>query len=280
MRPTGKAGVVSILGVLTALAIAWTTAGNAQGRGGQGRGGAAAQQAPPQRISVAVAQVKPDMVGTYQDLIKNELIPALKKAGVQYRWTWTNTAMGGTGFTFAAVQPVTSYAQYDQPNPAQRAMGDAAFATYNAKLRATLVSTHTTISTLRQDLSIQSNSPAAPPLLQLQTIQIAAGKGAEFTSLMTTDYLPNYRKAGVKDFWAYAINFGAPGGQIVTARALSKFADLDATPGLLQKAGLSPEAAAQINAKRGAITTLLQNDVVRYVPELSFGSPTTRPGTQ
>ena len=64
MRLSSKVGVVSIVGVLLALAIAWAAVGNAQGRGAQGRGGAAAQQAPPQRISVAVAQVKPDMVGT------------------------------------------------------------------------------------------------------------------------------------------------------------------------------------------------------------------------
>ncbi len=215
------------------------------------------------------------MVGTYQDLIKNELIPALKKAGVAYRWTWANGPMG-QGFMFVGVQPVTSYAQYDQGNPMQRAIGADGVANYNAKIRPTMVSTHTYIQTLRQDLSIQSNSPTAPPLAQVQTFQIASGKGNDFTSIMTSEYLPNYKKAGVKDFWAYAINFGAPAGQIVTVRALSKYAELDGQ-GLLQQAGLSPEAAAQINARRAAIASAIDNNVVRFVPELSFGSPNARP---
>jgi hypothetical protein len=271
MRPTNSGRFLSMAAVLTGVAIAWTAV-----PGAQGRGGAAAQQAP-QRTSVQVVQVKPDMVGTYQDLIKNELIPALKKAGIAYRWTFANGPVGGQGFTFTAVQPVTSFAQYDQPAPFVRAMGEAGAANYNAKLRATLVSTHTYIQTLRQDLSIQSNSPTAPPLAQVQTIQVAPGKNAEFTSIMTTDFLPNYKKAGVKDFWVFAVNFGAPGGQLVMVRGLSKYADLDVTPGLLQRAGVSPEAAQKINERRGAISSLIDNAVVRFVPDLSFGSPTARP---
>lgn len=274
MRPTGAKRSLSMWAALIAVAIGATAVGSAQGqRGAQGRGGAAAQT--PQRISVQVVQVKPEMVGTYQDLIKNELVPALKKAGVTYRWTWANGPTG-QGFTFVGVQPVTSYAQYDQGNPMQRAIGADGVANYNAKLRPTIVSTHTYIETLRQDLSIQSNSTTPPSLAQVQTFQIAAGKGNDFTNIMTSDYLPNYKKAGVKDFWTYATNFGAPAGQVVTVRFLSKYAELDA-PGLLQQAGLSPEAAAPINARRAAIASVIDNNVVRFVPELSFGSPNARP---
>lgn len=92
---------------------------------------------------------------------------------------------------------------------------------------------------------------------------------------MTSDYLPNYRKAGVKDFWAYATNFGAPGGRIVTLRPIGKNAELD-QPGLLNRAGLSPEAAGQIGARRAAVATVIDNEIVRFVPELSFGMPSVR----
>ena len=89
---------------------------------------------------------------------------------------------------------------------------------------------------------------------------------------MTSDYLPNYKKAGVKDFWVYAVNFGAPGGQIVTVRPIAKYAELD-EPGLLAKAGVTGDAAARIGARRAATATVIGNELVRYVPDLSFGMP-------
>jgi hypothetical protein len=92
---------------------------------------------------------------------------------------------------------------------------------------------------------------------------------------MTSDYLPNYKKAGVKDFFAYAVNFGAPAGQIITVRPIAKFAELD-QPGLLNRAGLSAEVAGQINARRNAVSTVIENGIARYVPDLSFGTPEVR----
>ena len=274
MRPTHKAWVLSTTVALLTVAIAWATTGTAQAQRGaqQGRGAAPAQQAaPPQRIAVQVTQVRPDMVGTYQDLIKNEANPGLKKGGLAWRWTWAN-GPSGQAFTFVSVQPITNYAQYDQPGMLQKGIGADGVANYNAKLRPTIVSQHTYIQTLRQDLSIQSNSGTPPAFAVIQTFQVAPGKGDEFTASMTSDYLPNYKKAGVKDFWVFAVNFGAPGGQIVTVRLIAKYAELD-EPGLLAKAGVTGDAATRIGARRAAVATVIENNLVRYVPELSFGMP-------
>ena len=105
------------------------------------------------------------------------------------------------------------------------------------------------------------------------------GKNDEFTRIMTADYLPNYRKAGVKDFTTYAISFGdVPQGRVVTVRGLSKYGDLDGL-GLLRRAGLSAEAAAQINARRAAVATGVSNVIQRYIPEMSYGSAPTRPAS-
>lgn len=271
---SNKAGVQSAVALVLALTQVSTMAVVAQVRE------SATTQAPPQRSLVQIVQVKPEMVGTYQDLIKSELIPAQKKAGVTYRWTFANGPMGGQGFTYVSVQPIATFAQFDEGPAIRRAMGDEWFASYNAKLRPTLVSTRSFIYTLRADLSIQSSSATAPPLAQVVAWQIAPGKTDEFTAIMTTDYLPNYKKAGVTDFWAFAVSFGdVPAGRIVTVRGLAKYADLDG-PGLLQKAGLTQEAVAQLNARRSAIATGMSNTVVSFVADMSFGSPVVRPSSQ
>jgi hypothetical protein len=265
MRTTRKTMLVSGAAVLLAVGIAWTIMGRAQG-------GAPAQP-PPQRIMVVVTHVKPDMLTTYEDLIKNVANPALKKAGVPWRATWATAS--GQGFTRISVTPLANYAELDQPGALQRALGVDGVANYNAKLRPTIESTHTYAQTLRQDLSIVSNSSTPPALAVLQTFQIAPGKGDEFTSSMTSDYIPNYKKADVKDFWVYATNFGGPGGQILTVRPIAKYADLD-QPGLLNRAGLSAEAAAKIGARRAAVSAVIDNETVRFVPDLSFGMPQAR----
>ena len=266
MRTTRKTMLVSVAAVLVAVGIAWTILGRAQG-------GAPAQP-PPQRIMVVMTQLKPEMLTTYEDLIKNVANPALKKAGIPWRWTWA-TANSGQGFTRISVQPIANYAELDQPNPLQKALGADGLAAYNAKLRQTILATHTDVATLRQDLSIQSGSNTPPAFAVVQTFQEGPGKGAEFTKIMMSDYIPNYKKAGVKDFWVYATNFGAPGGQIVTVRPVSKYAELD-QPGLLNRAGLSTEAAGQINARRAAIATVINNEILRFVTDLSFGGPQAR----
>jgi hypothetical protein len=66
---------------------AWAAVGHAQA------------QPRPQFISVQAGQVKPEMVDAFQNLIKTEQVPALKKAGVPWRWVFT-AAPFGQGFTF------------------------------------------------------------------------------------------------------------------------------------------------------------------------------------
>ena len=254
-------GLGSTIAVLVAVVV-WVVI--AQGQ----RGGT--QQPPPQRQRVEVTHVKPDMLQAYQDLIKSELIPNLKKAGIAYRWTWAN-GPSGDSFTFVNEQPIANYAQYDQPGALQRVIGADGAAKFQAKLRPMIVSQHIYVQTLRQDLSILSASGQAAPFIAVQIFQVAPGKGNEFTSLMTSDYLPNYKKAALKDFRVYAMNFGAPGGQIVTVRGIAKYAELD-EPGLLNKAGLSQEQVQQLNQRRAPIASVIENELARFVPEMSFGS--------
>ena len=68
-----------------------------------------------------------------------------------------------------------------------------------------------------------------------------------------------------------AVNYGAPGGQILTVRPIARYAELD-EQGLLAKAGVTGDAAAQIGARGAAIATVIDSELVRYVPELSFGN--------
>jgi hypothetical protein len=252
---------IALIVVIAALAIAAiVTVSRAQAPAG-----------PPQpRIQVAVIQLKPDMMTTWEDLQKNEMIPAQKKAGLPWRHTIANGA-SGQGFTRVTLVPLANYAQLDMPGFIQRAVSAEANANYNAKLRPTIESQRTSIVTFQLNDSIMSNASAMQPLMVVQVFHTAPGKGAEFEASLKEDYLPAYKKAGVKDFWVYTTQQGDPGTILV--RPIAKYADLD-RPGLLAQAALTQEQQDKIGARRNAtLGGPTTTTVGRFVPELSYGMP-------
>jgi hypothetical protein len=259
-RITGPRAIALIV-VVAAIAIAaFVAVSRAQAPAG-----------PPQpRIQVAVIQLKPDMMTTWEDLQKNEMIPAQKKAGLPWRHTIANGA-SGQGFTRVTLVPLANYAQLDMPGFIQRAVSAEANANYNAKLRPTIESQRTSIVTFQPNDSIVSNASAMQPLMVVQVFHTAPGKGAEFEASLKEDYLPAYKKAGVKDFWVYTTQQGDPGTILV--RPIAKYADLD-RPGLLAQAALTQEQQDKIGARRNAtLGGPTTTTVGRFVPELSYGMP-------
>ncbi len=267
MRFTQRKGLVSLVVAVLMASAPWVAANRAQGRRG-----AAPQPAttPPQRFAVQIAQVKPDMLLAYEELMRTEAVPAYKKAGVPWRWMLANM-LAGPGFVRVSVLPVTSFAQYDQQNPLTRALGADGAARYNAKLRTMIVTTETFIDTLQPNLSIQSNSQTPPAILQVQTMLVSPGRFADFTNIMQSEDIPHYRKLGVKDYWAHNRTFGGDQAARIFVRPLSNFAEIDKGPLLTQAIGA--DAAAELNARRAAMTTASTIVYYRYIPELSYGMP-------
>lgn len=233
---------------------------------------AQAPTAPAVRIQVAVIQLKPDMMTTWEDLQKNDMIPAQKKAGLPWRHTLANGA-AGQGFTRLTIVPIAKYADFDMPGFLVRAVSPEANANYNAKVRTTIQSQHAYIYTLEQDASIISNLTSMPQFQVVQTARVLPGKGGEFLASMREDYLPALKKAGVKDYWVWTLNGGAPGGERVMVRLIDKYAELD-KPGLFVQAGLTQDQQDKIGARRNAtLATGIETEVLRFIPELSYGIP-------
>ncbi len=257
-------GVVGVVGLITSLG-AWMSAPAAQTQN--------TATPAPTHIRVQVTHVKPDMVQQWQNIIRTEAIPAQKKAGMAWRHTWADGGPFGEGATFVTVQPVANFAQFDQPNAIARALGADGVAKYQARIQPTILSSRAWIDTLQPNDGINSNATTPPTMIVVQTYQALPGKLQELSELWRSEYLPRYRKAGVRDVWVYNASYGAPMGQVTVVRGISKYAELDQQPGLLQRGGLSPEAAQKVNARRAALISGANSSVLRYVPDLSFGMP-------
>jgi hypothetical protein len=249
----------------------WHASANAQTA--PAGGAAAAQAQPPQRIVVTTTQVEPEMLTAWQELIRTEAIPAQKKAGVPWRSTFTSAGPGGPAFTYVTVTPLPNYAVLDQGNPLQRAMGAEGMAKYNAKLRPMIVTTKSVIQTLIPSASIQSNSATPSPLLRVTTVQLIQGKVQEWTQLTAKEFVPAFKKAGVADHWVFATNYGGSVLERVIVTPMAKWADLDQPGGGPVARALGQEAAQKLNQQRNALTANTEVTILRYLPDLSFGTP-------
>jgi hypothetical protein len=258
-------GVVSLV-TLVLVGVPWSGTSQAQ-----------APAAPP-RIQVTITHLKPDMVAIWQDLVRNELIPAQKKVNVPWRHTFANGAVGD-GFVRVTVTPVVNYAQYDQPGVIARAVNPAAQAAYGAKINTTVESQTTNILTLQPNNSIISGAATMQPFVVVTTYRVQSGRGAEFAASIREDFLPPYRKAGVRDYWFYVASFGnIPAGERTLVRPIAKYAELD-EPGFLTKAGFTQAQIDKVNARRNAVSEGVTNVVYRFIPELSYGMPPAPPAT-
>ena len=76
--------------------------------------------AAPQFYWVTVTRVKPEMVNEYRELLKNETLPAFKKAGGKVWATWT-TAVFGEGGAFWSIRPIDSLKQFAETREARYA---------------------------------------------------------------------------------------------------------------------------------------------------------------
>ncbi len=177
-------------------------------------------QPTPIRVRVQMTEVKPDMVQQWRTLIQNEAIPAQKKGGTPWRHTWIDGGPFGSSSTFYTITPVENFAQFDSPNSITRALGADAAAKYNAKLQPTIASNRAWIDTFQTQQSIESGAKTPPVMAVVQTFQLLPTTGAEMTQLWQSEFLPVYRKAGVRDLWVFTAAFGAPMGQVTIVRPI------------------------------------------------------------
>jgi len=233
----------------------------------------AAKPAPKREmIQVTIVRVKPELLTEWLDFQKNETIPMLKKAGVTRRDAWQTAVFGEAG-TYAFVAPIESFNQYDGDNPPVRALGAEGARAYGEKNRRYLLSSRVYAEQTRPDLGYDMKMSGPPKLALLSDVQIALGKGPEYEALVKSDVLPVMRKARL----GYAVSQTVLGGDINAFTTLifyDNFAEIG--KGHPFERILGAEGARQLTVKAAGIVTHVERRIIRYVPDLSFGSrPTT-----
>jgi len=224
-----------------------------------------AQSASPQYSRVTITHVRPEMLNEWLDLQKNEVVPALKKAGQTTR-SMFHTSLFGNSYEYVSITPFQRYAEFDAGNPLIKALGETAAARLNEKLRKCTESSTSYVNTRLVDIS-NVVDPAPPQMLVSARYRIAPGKLTEFRNLVKSEILPVYKKAKV----GLIVNqrgAGANPNDVSMSTVYSKFADMDGGPFMVKQLG--QEGADKVNAKFVGVRTLIEVVVRTRVPDLSF----------
>lgn len=230
--------------------------------------------APAQQwSSIAIVRVKPDMVTEWQDLQKNVVNPALKKAGMKERSVF-ETAVFGESFEYVIITPITSLAQYDEPmSPLRKTLGEDDYRDYVAKSRRCVVSAHTYADLARLDLSYMgkiATMTSPPKLAVVNTVSVVPGRTAAFESLVKSDILPVMKKADVIGYFLSQSMFGGDANAYTSVVFFDSFAEIGKGSPMLRVLG--PAGAASLFAKFNGIVAHQERVIARYNPDLSFYS--------
>ncbi len=230
---------------------------------------AAPAPATRQLVSLQFLRIKPGMAAEWREFRKNETLPMLEKAGVKQQTLWS-TAVFGEG-SFLIVTPIESLAQYDNPGPAVRALGQEGAAAYAAKAARFIESAHTIAIETRPDLSIAAKQGDQAKLAVVGRTTITPGYNAEYDNFVKTQVLPVIKKSGPKGYLVSQVVYGGNLNQYVTALLLDTFADLQKYREVFAK----ESAAAKLTGK-GVGVVSRENAIYRFVPELSVMPPTQK----
>ena len=240
-------------------------------------GASLAQNAAPPantRLQVQVVQLKPGRAAEWRALQQNEVIPALKKAGVTTRTT-LETLFGNTN-EYVTLRPLDKFAEYDeQQGLLQRVLGTQAGNALAAKLADCTVSSERYVITQQGALAVANPAPIyVSTRLRLQP---GPGGGAAFADFLRTDVLPMMQKAQaagtVAGFGVSITNQGAEEqGLRITTTYYPTLAALDAAvaAGGVAQATLGEAQAATLATKQARLATAVYTTIRRRVADLSY----------
>ena len=228
---------------------------------------AAAQNAAPAaplQSQLVIVHVKPDMGREWTDYLKNESNPAAIKSGVKSRQVWS-TAAFGEGGEYALVTPITDMADFDEPTPMMKALGQEGMAALGAKRNRLINGTQTMMINPRPALGFAPPAGYQAKLgVSVRNI-VADGHMADFISREKAIHAV-IAKTNARGVVVSQVGLGGNPNEFITLVLFDSFADIG------KFAALYGKAAAEAKLGQGMPGTVSNSEwrVFRYRPELSI----------
>jgi len=230
---------------------------------------ASAQEGGPglTRTLVTFVRVKPAMIDTWRALQHDQVIPALRKAGGR-QYTVYETLVGDQT-EFVSVRPLPSFAEFDGPDPLEKALGARGAAALQSRLRACIDGSHSRIENSRDEFFLD---PGAAGTLFVSRYRAMPGRAGDYMNFVRNEMLPLARRAKENGTFAgWSVTTSVQGGEpnLITLNMFyDGFAPLDGPPPLA--ATLGPAGVAELLRKGAGLINQVEQSVLKRLPDLSF----------
>lgn len=227
------------------------------------------------RILVQATVLKPGRAAEWRALQRDEVLPALKKAGVP--WRDTLETVFGDQQEVITLRPLTNFAEFDAAEDIlTRTLGARAADALRAKLQDCTVSTQRYVVARQEALSITPGG-AAGPIRVTTTFRVNPGEAPSFTDFLRSDVVPAMQQAKTAGkITGYGVSNAAQGSPEQGARILTTyFANLAAYDASIANGGLVEQTvgaarARELGAKQAQFGAALRVIIRRRVADLSY----------
>ena len=235
----------------------------------------APRPSPPQLLVLSVIDVKPDLFAEFGEL-QAQTMEAQRQGGQAWRETW-NVAQFGHPYRVGVLRPLTNFAELDGQSFTIKGAGAEQARVINERARRMIVAQQIYALRPRPDLGYGTR-PAQPNLAVFATVTVVPGRSTDFESIVKTDMMPAWKKAGEPYFAVSQVLLGGETTRYLILTLVGDFAGLDKGHPMLR--ALGPEGFAKFDQKLAGIVLNLETEVVRFNPALSFragATPSPRP---
>lgn len=219
------------------------------------------------RYLVTTDRVKPELTTEWLALQANEVVPALKKAGVTERKVY-RTVLGDTT-EFISYLPFPDYGEFDGPDPLERALGKPAADRLKARLDDCLLYSSSRLENSVDEFFID---PGDAPALFSSAYRATPGNGGTYRVFLREHMQSPMQRAVDSGFIeGYQVMITDQGGEVgifVLNMFYPDFDTLDQGPPAAHM--MSPEESAEFFRAGAGLIGPLGQYIHRYVEEASF----------
>jgi hypothetical protein len=216
-----------------------------------------------QPMGVTVIKVKPGMDLEWENFLKKDLIPIMKKGGTKWLGV-SKTNVFGKDTIYLFLWPIQDMAELDGPDPISKAMGPDGLALVLSNMQRIVASNHTFLMNTIPDLSIPPKQGYEVKMGVLATVSVTPGRSDEYIK-RTKELVAAIGKTNAKAVMSGRVGLGGNPNDFISFVAFDSFADLGQFPQsmakVMEETKLSPEAG---------LTTHIEYTVLKMAPELGI----------
>ncbi len=220
----------------------------------------------PVWVQVVIAEVLPDMVEDFEDVLLTHWYPAVKRSDLPWMETWRQAGFG-QAFTYAFISPMQAIGELDKDSPIRNAMKGEDYAAMMARLRRCITSLEVRGTVFVPEMSAPMADGVEPKLAVFDVVSVKPDKHQEYEKLYTGEVLPAMKRLDYPGIYSLVNVLGGDSNKWLHLILIDNFAHID--KGSPLRRALGTEKGDELANRLNALITAEETHLASYLPELS-----------